>query len=175
MILRSGQYSRKSSGRAEPKAFSVLAERQTTLGRLPRLHSRAQPYWRRLRMRRTPKKRKIGKPKARLGLPDLDQSKASVIGSLRSPESQRGYTHAINEFIDWYCSEPRLSFNRTVVLRYRINLESRNLSPGTINVRLAAVRRLAYEAADAGLLSPELAAGIRRVKGAKKLGVRLGN
>ena len=46
---------------------------------------------------------------------------------------------------------------------------------GTINGRLAAVRRLAYEAADAGLLSPELAAGIRRVKGAKKLGVRLGN
>jgi hypothetical protein len=36
-------------------------------------------------------------------------------------------------------------------------------------------RRLAYEAADAGLLSPELAAGIRRVKGVKKLGVRLGN
>src|SRR5262249_5407151 len=61
------------------------------------------------------------------------------------------------------------------VLRYRMHLESRNLAPGTINVRLAAVRRLAYEAADAGLLSPELAAGIRRVKGAKKLGIRLGN
>jgi site-specific recombinase XerC len=42
-------------------------------------------------------------------------------------------------------------------------------------VRLAAVRRLAYEAADSGLLSPELAAGIRRVKGAKRLGVRIGN
>jgi site-specific recombinase XerD len=40
---------------------------------------------------------------------------------------------------------------------------------------LAAVRRLAYEAADSGLLSPELAASIRRVKGVKKLGVRLGN
>ena len=126
-------------------------------------------------MRRKPKKRRAGKPKARLGLPDLDQSKAAVIGSLRSPESQRGYRHAIDEFIDWYCSEPRLSFNRTVVLRYRIHLESRNLAPGTINVRLAAVRRLAYEAADAGLLSPELAASIRRVRGVKKLGVRLGN
>jgi len=61
------------------------------------------------------------------------------------------------------------------VTRYRIHLESRLLAAGTINGRLAAVRRLAYEAADAGLLSPELAAGIRRVKGAKKLGVRLGN
>jgi site-specific recombinase XerD len=54
-------------------------------------------------------------------------------------------------------------------------LESRQLAPGTINGRLAAVRRLAYEAADSGLLTPDLAAGIRRVKGPKNLGVRLGN
>jgi hypothetical protein len=54
-------------------------------------------------------------------------------------------------------------------------LESRRLAPGTINLRLGAVRRLAYEASDCGLLSPDLAAGIRRVKGVKKIGVRLGN
>jgi integrase len=48
-------------------------------------------------------------------------------------------------------------------------------APATINLRLAAVRRVAYEAADAGLLSPELAAGIRRVKGVRRIGVRLGN
>ena len=59
--------------------------------------------------------------------------------------------------------------------RYRIYLEDRRLAPGTVNGRLAAVRRLAYEASDAGLLSPELAAGIRRVQGVRKLGVRLGN
>lgn len=59
--------------------------------------------------------------------------------------------------------------------RYRIHLESRQLAPGTINGRLAAVRRLAYEAADSGLLSPDLAAGIRRVKGPKNLGIRIGN
>jgi len=58
---------------------------------------------------------------------------------------------------------------------YRLQLEARHLSASTINVRLAAVRRLAYEAADSGLLSPELAASIRRVKGPKKLGGRLGN
>lgn len=115
------------------------------------------------------------KPKTKLGLPDLDHSKAAVLESLRSPESQRGYRHAIDEFIQWYCSEPRLSFSKVVVTRFRIGLENRGLAAGTINRRLAAVRRLAYEAADAGLLSPELAAGIRRVKGVKKLGVRLGN
>ena len=68
-----------------------------------------------------------------------------------------------------------MAFNRTVVLRYRFFLEQKNLAPSTINVRLAAVRRLAYEASDTGLLSPELAAGVRRVKGAKRLGVRIGN
>ena len=62
-----------------------------------------------------------------------------------------------------------------MVLRYRFHLEERGLAPGTINVRMAAVRRLAYEAADSGLLSPELAAGIHRVKGVRKLGSRLGN
>jgi integrase len=62
-----------------------------------------------------------------------------------------------------------------VVLRYRLELESRHLDASTITLRLAAVRRLAYEAADTGILSPELAAGIQRVKGAKRLGVRLGN
>jgi len=68
-----------------------------------------------------------------------------------------------------------LAFNRTVVLRYRFFLEQKSLAPSTINVRLAAVRRLAYEAADSGLLSPELAAGIGRVRGAKRLDVRIGN
>src|SRR2546429_5497643 len=113
--------------------------------------------------------------KAILRLPDLEQSKNAVLNSLAAASSQESYGHAIDEFIGWYCSEPRLAFNRSVVLRYRFFLEQKNLAPSTINVRLAAVRRLAHEAADTGLLSPELAAGIGRVKGAKRLGVRIGN
>jgi site-specific recombinase XerD len=115
-------------------------------------------------------------PKSVLRLPDLDQAKSAVLNSLSSQDAQRGYRHAVDEFIEWYCcSEPRLSFSKIVVLRYRMHLESRKLAPGTVNLRLGAVRRLAYEASDCGLLSPDLAAGIRRVKGVKKLGVRLGN
>jgi hypothetical protein len=72
------------------------------------------------------------------------------------------------DFIEWYCSEPRLAFNRTVVTRYRIDLEQRRYAPTPINLRLAAVRRLAYEASNCGLLSADLVAGIRRVKGAKR-------
>jgi hypothetical protein len=104
-------------------------------------------------------------PKTVFKLPDLEQSKSAVLNSLTSSSSKRSYDHAIREFIDWYCSEPRLAFNRTVVTRYRIALEQHPYAPSTINLRLAAIRRLAYEASDCGLLSPDLAAGIRRVKG----------
>jgi len=99
-----------------------------------------------------------------LTLPELDQSKTAVLNSLGSLRSRRSYRFAMEEFIQWYCSEPRLALNRAVVLRYRLQLEGAQLAPATINVRLAAIRRLAYEAADTGLLSPELVAGIRRVK-----------
>jgi hypothetical protein len=94
---------------------------------------------------------------------------------LGSPDSKRAYKFGIDDFIAWYCSEPRLAFSRTVVLRYRLELEARRLASATVNLRLTAVRRLAYEAADSGLLSPEVAAGIRRVKGTKRIGVKLGN
>src|SRR5918995_427112 len=114
-------------------------------------------------------------PKRTLTLPDLEQSKAAVLNTLTSKSGQRSYDRAITDFVDWYCSEPRLAFNRTVVLRYRIYLEQKQYAATTINLRLAAVRRVAYEAADSGLLSPELAAGIRRVKGVRRIGVRIGN
>ena len=125
------------------------------------------PHARRVTRKKTPKRV--------LALPDLEHAKSAVLGSLTSRSGQRTYDHAIREFVAWYCSEPRLAFNRTVVLRYRIHLAQRQYAPATINLRLAVVRRVAYEAADAGLLSPELAAGIRRVKGVRRLGVRLGN
>ena len=126
-------------------------------------------------MGRRKKTKKRSRAKSILRLPDLEQSKNAVLNSLAAASSQESYAHAIDEFIGWYCSEPRLAFNRSVVLRYRFFLEQKNLAPSTINVRLAAVRRLAFEAADTGLLSPELAARIGRVKGAKRLGVRIGN
>ena len=123
-------------------------------------------------------RRKKCKPSYRrtvLRLPDLDHSKLAVLNSLTSPASRRVYEYAIDQFTAWYCSEPRLAFNRIVVVRYRMHLESRGLAANTINQQLAAVRRLAHEAADSGLLSPELAAGISRVKGVKQLGFRSGN
>src|SRR5437763_7724963 len=98
--------------------------------------------------RKSPHRRKRTSTKSVLRLPDLEHAKAAVLNSLTSPDAQRGYRHAIDEFVDWYCSEPRLAFNRIVVLRYRSHLESRQLAPGTINLRPGAVPRLAYGAGD---------------------------
>jgi hypothetical protein len=72
------------------------------------------------------------RPKKKLGLPDLEYARTAVLNSLRSPESKRGYRYSINEFVDWYCSEPRLSLNKTVVTRYRTYLEERLCEPHDI-------------------------------------------
>ena len=110
------------------------------------------------------KKQRIPRPSeaARSGVVQNRCSKLSGV----PPSSRRSCNHAIRDFIDWYCSGRWLAFNRTVVTRHRISLEQRRYAPSTINLRLAAVRRLAYEAFNCGLLSPDLAAGIRRIKNA---------
>jgi len=57
---------------------------------------------------------KHSKARTMLRLSDLEQSKNAVLHSLGAASSQESYGHAIEEFIGWYCSEPRLAFNRTV-------------------------------------------------------------
>jgi hypothetical protein len=69
---------------------------------------------------------------ATLTIPELEQSKAAVLNTLASAHSQRSYKYAIERFIVWYCDEPRLAFNRSVVMRYRSFLESLSLSAATI-------------------------------------------
>src|SRR5438034_4576429 len=75
-----------------------------------------------------------------LRLLDLEHSKTAVLNSLTSQDAQRGYRHAIDEFVDWYCSEPRLAFNRIVVLRYRSHLQSRQLAPGEPSICVLGLR-----------------------------------
>ena len=79
-------------------------------------------------MRSKSRKRKLARWKSKLGLPDLDHAKAAVLASLHSPESERRYRHAVDDFVGWYCSEPRLSFNKMVVTRYRLPLLEGGLS-----------------------------------------------
>jgi site-specific recombinase XerD len=121
------------------------------------------------------RQRKSVSGSAALTIPELEQSKDAVLNTLASRHSRRSYGYAIERFIVWYCGEPRLGFNRSVVVRYRSFLESLSLSAATINLHLTAIRRLADEATESGWLSPELVTGIRRVKGVKRLGRKIGN
>jgi hypothetical protein len=76
--------------------------------------------------------RKKSKRTDRPTLPELDLTKRSVLNSLTSVQSRRSYQHAMDEFINWYCSEPRLALNRGVVLRYRMELETQKLAPAIL-------------------------------------------
>jgi hypothetical protein len=100
--------------------------------------------------RKHSRKRTHPKPKAVLRLPDLDQAKSAVLNSLTSADAQRGYRNAIDEFVGWYCSGPRLSFSRTVVLRYPIHQ-----APNGERLK---------EKRDQALLAILLACGVRRDK-----------
>jgi integrase len=101
--------------------------------------------------------------------------KALVLDSVSSPITRRVYNLGLDEFFAWYSQEPRPGFTKATVAAWRVALEARELGAVSINVRITAVRKLAVEAADKGLLAPELAAGITRVKGVASKGVRLGN
>ena len=101
--------------------------------------------------------------------------KALVLDSVSSPITKRVYNLGLDEFFAWFGQEPRNGFTKATVCAWRVSLEARGLGAVSINVRITAVRKLAVEAADNGLLAPELATGITRVKGVASKGVRLGN
>jgi integrase/recombinase XerD len=107
--------------------------------------------------------------------------------SLASANSRRAYRTSLLGFFSWCGSEGPVPFSRLTVLRYKDALialtretretplrASRRLSTATVNLRLAAVRALAQEAADQGLLDQAEAAAIRRVRGERVAGTRMG-
>jgi site-specific recombinase XerD len=101
--------------------------------------------------------------------------KALVLDSVSSPITRRVYNMALDEFIDWFRQAPQPGFTKATVSAWRASLEARGLGSSSIIIRMSAIRKLAAEAADNGLLAPELAAGIARVKSAKSIGIRVGN
>src|SRR3954453_7125462 len=108
-------------------------------------------------------------------LTEWTRLKALVLDSVSSPTTRRMYNMTLDEFMALFQREVRPGLTEAAVSAWRVSLEARGLSSSSISVRLSAIRKLAVEAADNGLLPPELAAGIVRVKGVKTIGVRVGN
>jgi len=106
----------------------------------------------------------------------LDQIKALVIDGLTSPNSKTAYGHAIDEFLEWYQAQGNRGLTKATVNAYKAHLsETGKYAPSTINLRLSAVRRLAAEAVDNGLIAETQGNGVAKVKGVKSSGVRSGN
>jgi len=103
-----------------------------------------------------------------------EKLKTLVLDSVSSPITKRVYNMAMDEFLAWFQQAPRPGFTKATVSGWRVSLEARGLGSSSIIVRMSAIRKLAAEAADNGLLAPELA-GISRVKSAKTQGIRTGN
>jgi site-specific recombinase XerD len=101
--------------------------------------------------------------------------KALVLDSVSSPITRRVYNMALDEFVAWFKQEPRPGFTKATVSAWRVSSEARGLGSSSIIIRMSAIRKLAVEVADNGLLAPELAARIARVKSAKSVGIRVGN
>jgi site-specific recombinase XerD len=108
-------------------------------------------------------------------LAEWEKLKTLVLDSVSSPITKRVYNMALNEFLAWFQQAPRPGFTKATVSAWRVSLEARGLGSSSIIIRMSAIRKLAAEAADNGLLAPELAAGISRVKSAKSVGIRVGN
>lgn len=117
---------------------------------------------------------------------DMSAIIALVTDGLTSEHSRRAYSKALADFLAWHTAEGRPGLTKATVQRYKAVLQSggpsalpgvagRRLSASTVNQRMSAIRKLAQEAADNGMIEQPIANGIARVKGVKSAGVRAGN
>lgn len=99
-----------------------------------------------------------------------------VVDRVNARASKVMYRRALRDFLAWYQATPGARFDKATVQRYRSRLlDDRKLAPASVNQKLSAIRGLAQEAADNGLVDPQLAHGISKVKGVKTAGTRTGN
>jgi site-specific recombinase XerD len=98
-----------------------------------------------------------------------------VLDGLPSEHSRRAYERALFDFFHWHRGAGRPQLSKAVVQRYAAELREAGMAASSVNQRLSAIRKLALEAADNGALDPQVANGIRAVKGARREGRRTGN
>lgn len=97
-----------------------------------------------------------------------------VCDGVTSENSKRAYQTALDKFLA-YCDMKKIAFTKSSVQAYRAQLERDDMSSSSIRLSLAAVRKLALEGHDNGLMPTEIYIGIQNVKSPKRLGRRTGN
>jgi len=117
-----------------------------------------------------------GQDRIQLTPEQLQAMKSLAIDGLNSPHSKAMYALAIDDFLTWREDQGGGPFRKAQVNAYKSHLQSStDYAPSTINLRLSAIRKLAAEAADNGVMDPILAQGVKNVEGVSTYGVRTGN
>jgi site-specific recombinase XerD len=98
-----------------------------------------------------------------------------VTDAVTSPHTRRAYARALGDFLAWYQAAGAPRLNKAVVQAYVTELRAAGTPPSSLNQRLTAIRKFAYEAADNGLIDAATAQAIARVEGVRRSGQRLGN
>lgn len=104
----------------------------------------------------------------------FDRVKSLVLDTM-SDRSRRDYDRALTDFMVWYQSTGQPALTKAAVQAHVSALKAQGVTDSSINQRLSAIRKLALEAADNGLISESAAQAIRRVPNIKRQGKKLGN
>ena len=104
----------------------------------------------------------------------IDGLRSAVLHGVAAANSRRNYALALDE-LSAFCRDRQEPVSRTLILEFRAALLHRNLSASTINVKLAAVRKLVDEAKRAGVLNTDDASQISDIPNVRQNGARLGN
>jgi len=100
---------------------------------------------------------------------------ASMVLNTVSVRSQRDYGRALTDFLQWYAATGQTGLNKATVNAHVAHLKAQGVPASSINQRLAAIRKLANEAADNRLIEESQASAIGRVDNIKVQGKKLGN
>ena len=104
----------------------------------------------------------------------FDELRRAVLHGVAAENSRRNYSLALDE-LSAFCEAHRQPLSRDLVLEFRAAMLERNLSPSTVNVKLAAVRKLVGEARRAKVISAEEASQLSDIPNVRQSGTRLGN
>ncbi|MEZ4864154.1 MAG: tyrosine-type recombinase/integrase [Caldilineaceae bacterium] len=98
-----------------------------------------------------------------------------VTDAVTSAHTKRAYGRALTDFMVWHQQTGQTGFSKATVQAHVSALRGEGVSASSINQRLTAIRKLAIECADNGLIDHSAAQAIGRVEGVRKEGKRLGN
>jgi site-specific recombinase XerD len=90
---------------------------------------------------------------------------AKVLEAAKSPITRAMYRKAFEDFLYWLSDTPNSGLDEVSVLAHKEWLVQRKYAPSTVNLRLSAIRRLATQAAELGIIPREELSGIMRIKG----------